>query len=143
MPDQQKDIRWLQRFENYQAALEALKEAVTLSEQRPLSRLEQQGLIQGFEFTHELAWKTLKDFLGYRGIQDVTGSRDAVRVAFREGIIINGELWMEMLKSRNLTSHTYREEVANEIAVKILKQYFDAFCELRKALLSWQENDKA
>lgn len=143
MPDQQKDIRWIQRFENYQAALEALKEAVTISKQRPLSRLEQQGLIQGFEFTHELAWKTLKDFLGYRGIQDVIGSRDAVRVAFREGIIINGELWMEMLKSRNLTSHTYREEVANEIAVKILKQYFGAFCELRKALLSWQENDKA
>ncbi|MGI2027822.1 nucleotidyltransferase substrate binding protein [Endozoicomonas acroporae] len=142
MSDKNEEIRWIQRFDNYQKALEALKEAVELSQQRRLSRLEQQGLIQGFEFTHELAWKTLKDFLSYRGIQGVIGSRDAVRVAFREGIIVDGELWMEMLKSRNLTSHTYREEVANEIAVKILTQYFSAFCELSKVLSNWQDDDQ-
>ncbi|WP_067584405.1 nucleotidyltransferase substrate binding protein [Endozoicomonas ascidiicola] len=142
MTDQQEDIRWIQRFDNYQKALEALKEAVELSQQRQLTRLEQQGLIQGFEFTHELAWKTLKDFLIYRGVQGIIGSRDAVRVAFREGIITEGELWMEMLKSRNLTSHTYREEVANEIAGKILKPYFNAFSELNKTLMNWLEHDR-
>ena len=63
MPNNNDDIRWIQRFDNYQRALDALQEAVELSQQRALSKLEQQGLIQGFEFTHELAWKTLKDFL--------------------------------------------------------------------------------
>ena len=77
MTDNNKDIRWIQRFDNYQRALHALEEAVELSRQRPLTRLEQQGLIQGFEFTHELAWKTLKDFLKYRGVSGVIGSRDA------------------------------------------------------------------
>lgn len=140
MANNNKDIRWIQRFDNYQRALHALEEAVELSRQRPLSRLEQQGLIQGFEFTHELAWKTLKDFLQYRGVSGVIGSRDAARVAFREGLVIDGELWMEMVKSRNLTSHTYREEVADEIAGKILQQYYCAFCELKSTLANWLDD---
>lgn len=140
MTDNNKDIRWIQRFDNYQRALHALEEAVELSRQRPLTRLEQQGLIQGFEFTHELAWKTLKDFLQYRGLSGVIGSRDAARVAFREGLVIDGELWMEMVKSRNLTSHTYREEVADEIAGKILQQYYCAFCELKSTLANWLDD---
>ena len=140
MANNNKDIRWIQRFDNYQRALHALEEAVELSRQRPLSRLEQQGLIQGFEFTHELAWTTLKDFLQYRGVSGVIGSRDAARVAFREGLVIDGELWMEMIKSRNLTSHTYREEVADEIAGKILQQYYCAFCELKSTLANWLDD---
>ncbi len=140
MTDNNKDIRWIQRFDNYQRALHALEEAVELSRQRPLTRLEQQGLIQGFEFTHELAWKTLKDFLQYRGLSGVIGSRDAARVAFREGLVIDGELWMEMVKSRNLTSHTYREEVADEIAGKILQQYYCALCELKSTLANWLDD---
>lgn len=140
MTDNNKDIRWIQRFDNYQRALHALEEAVELSRQRPLTRLEQQGLIQCFEFTHELAWKTLKDFLQYRGLSGVIGSRDAARVAFREGLVIDGELWMEMVKSRNLTSHTYREEVADEIAGKILQQYYCAFCELKSTLANWLDD---
>lgn len=137
MLNNNEDIRWKQRFDNYQRAFNALQEAVELAQQRPLSKLEQQGLIQGFEFTHELAWKTLKDFLDYRGVSGIIGSRDAARVAFREGLIADGETWMEMIKSRNLTSHTYREEVANDIAEKILKQYFSAFCKLKKTLSKW------
>ncbi|OED48298.1 nucleotidyltransferase [Endozoicomonas sp. (ex Bugula neritina AB1)] len=140
MSDKQQDIRWIQRFDNYQRALVALKEAVELSRQRPLSRLEQQGLIQGFEFTHELAWKTLKDFFDYRGVSGVIGSRDATRVAFREGVINQGELWMGMIKSHNLTSHTYREEVANEIAEKILNQYYPAFQALQTTLTGWLDD---
>lgn len=139
MPDN-NDIRWLQRFDNYQRALSALQEAVELTQQRALTKLEQQGLIQGFEFTHELAWKTLKDFLDYRGVSGVIGSRDAARVAFREGLVADGDIWMEMLKSRNLTSHTYREEVANDIADKILNLYFPAFCELKVMLSNWLDD---
>lgn len=138
--DKNKDIRWIQRFDNFQRALNFLQEAVELSQERLLTRLEQQGLIQGFEFTHELAWKTLKDFLDYRGVGGVIGSRDAARVAFREGIVIDGELWMEMIKSRNLTSYTYREEVADEIAGKILNGYYSAFCELKKPLTGWLDD---
>ena len=133
-------IRWVQRFENYQYALEALLEAVELSEQRPLTKLEQQGLIQEFEFTHELAWKTLKDFLDYRGVSGIIGSRDATRVAFREGLVSDGEVWMEMIKSRNLTSYTYREETANAIAEKILGQYFVAFKDLKTMLTNWLDD---
>ena len=141
MTHDNQDVRWIQRFDNYQRALLSLQEAIQLSQQRELSKLEQQGLIQGFEFTHELAWKTLKDFLEYRGISGVIGSRDAARVAFREGLVTEGAVWMEMIKSRNLTSHTYREEVANDIAQKIIDQYFNEFIALQATLLPWVEGE--
>ena len=117
------DIRWKQRFENYQRALAQLTEAVELAATRPLSKLEQQGLIQGFEFTHELAWNTLKDFLGYRGIGQIIGSRDATRAAFKVDLLDDGLTWMEMIKSRNLTPHTYNEEVVNKIVDQILNRH--------------------
>jgi nucleotidyltransferase substrate binding protein (TIGR01987 family) len=82
-----QDIRWIQRFNHFKKAFSQLKEAVELSEQRPLSKLEQQGLIQAFEYTHELAWKTLKDFLEERGVQNLYGSKDATRAAFKCGLI--------------------------------------------------------
>lgn len=81
------DIRWKQRFDNYKRALHQLTLAVLLLEQRPLSDLEQQGIIQGFEFTHELAWNVLKDYLEYEGIQGLMGSRSTVREAFKRGLI--------------------------------------------------------
>src|SRR5580658_5383482 len=91
-----KDIRWQQRFRNYRQALPRLTEAVRLSEERPLSELEQQGLIQGFEFTHELGWNVLKDYLETQGIGDVIGSKNATRQAFKNGLIADGEAWMDM-----------------------------------------------
>lgn len=138
MGDQQ-DIRWLQRFDNYQKALVRLQRAVELAGTRPLTELEQQGLIQGFEFTHELAWNTLKDFLVFRGVSNILGSRDATRAAFKADILEDGETWMEMIKSRNLSTHTYREEIANEIAANILTRYFPAFIQLREALTVWND----
>jgi nucleotidyltransferase substrate binding protein (TIGR01987 family) len=81
------DIRWQQRFSNYTKALEQLSDAVSLSRKRGLSKLEKQGLIQAFEYTHELAWKVLKDFLESRGKSDLYGSKDVTREAFRLGII--------------------------------------------------------
>ena len=82
-----RDIRWFQRFSNYNKALEQLQEAVTLSKTRPLSKLEKQGLIQCFEYTHELAWKTLKDFLETHGVSELFGSKDVTREAFKLGIL--------------------------------------------------------
>lgn len=127
------DIRWKQRFQNYQDALKKLEEAVLLSQERPLSELEQQGLIQAFEFTHELAWNTMKDFFEDQGPPaTIMGSRDATRQAFKTGLIEDGETWMDMIKSRNLSSHTYHREIANDIAGRIIASYFQQFKSLQK-----------
>jgi nucleotidyltransferase substrate binding protein (TIGR01987 family) len=126
-----KDIRWIQRFNNYRKALNQLQEAVELMKKRELSRLEKQGVIQAFEYTHELAWKTLKDFLEDRGNTDLFGSRDVTKEAFRLGLIENGEVWMQMIKSRNLTSHTYHESTADDIITLIKDVYFEEFVKLR------------
>ena len=129
-----QDIRWIQRFNHFVKALLQLKEAVVLAQERPLSKLEEQGLIQAFEFTHELAWNTLKDFLEERGVQNLYGSKDATREAFKTGLIENGEAWMNMIQSRNLTSHTYDEAIAAEIASAIRATYFAEFKALRMKL---------
>lgn len=121
------DTRWKQRFLNFELALPLLREAVKLSHQRPLSSLEQQGLIQAFEFTHELAWNVMKDFLAYQGSPDISGSRDAARIAFAQGLVVDGEGWMEMIKSRNQTSHTYNQSVADEITRLIVARYAGLF----------------
>ena len=81
-----KDIRWKQRLSNYQRVLQQLSDAVALGKQRPLSNLEQQGLIKAFEFTHELAWNVMKDYFQYQGNSPITGSRDAIREAFQRGL---------------------------------------------------------
>lgn len=122
-----QDIRWKQRFNNYLKALQTLDEAAALAQTRALSRLEQQGLIQSFEFTHELAWNVLKDFLSDKGIAGLIGSRDATRSAFKNGLIEQGEDWMAMIADRNLTSHTYDQETAEAIATHILQRYYPAF----------------
>ncbi len=122
-----QDIRWIQRFANYKKAFAQLKEAVELSEERELSNLEKQGLIQAFEYTHELAWKSLKDFLESKGAGKLYGSKDTTREAFKLGIIEDGETWMAMIVSRNETSHVYDEERVEAIAEVICGSYFFAF----------------
>lgn len=121
------DIRWHQRLDNFSSALSQLENAVSLSQQRPLSDLEKQGLIQAFEFTHELAWNLLKDYFAYQGNVSITGSRDAAREAFARGIIQNGSAWMEMIQSRNKTSHTYNKSVSEEITQKVASLYITEF----------------
>ena len=129
-----QDIRWKQRYGHFNQAFAQLQAAVELSRERPLSNLENQGLIQAFEFTHELAWNTLKDFLEDRGVSSLYGSRDATREAFKRGLIENGEAWMNMIQSRNLTSHTYDETTAAEIVNAILNSYFMEFVALQRKL---------
>ena len=92
-----------------------------------MSQIIKEGLIQRFEYTFEMAWKVMKDYALYQGISEIAGSRDAIRYAFSSNLITNGEMWMDMIKSRIKTSHTYNEETASEIYHKIINEYYDAF----------------
>lgn len=131
-----QDIRWIQRFSNYKKALVQLEAAVKITIERELSDLEKQGMIQGFEYTHELAWNTLKDYLEYQGNNSIKGSRDATREAFKIELISDGEAWMDMIKSRNKSSHTYNEETANDIVTAIINIYYPLFVELQTIMQS-------
>lgn len=125
------DTRWLQRFNNYKKALKQLDDAVALSKTRELSLLEKQGLIQAFEFTHELAWNMLKDYLEYQGNQEIRGLRDAIREAFKVGLIDDGATWMETIKARNITSHAYDEELVRSASQVISNEYIVLFDTLK------------
>ena len=137
------DIRWIQRFNNFQKAYTQLKEAVELAGERPLSNLERQGLIQAFEYTHELAWNTLKDFLENRGTGGLYGSKDATREAFKRELIEDGQTWMDMIQSRNLSTHTYEEATAARIADSIIRSYFPAFGAFLKKMQALAAEEQA
>ena len=130
------DIRWKQRFENYLKALKQLEDGVSLVKQRVPTNIEKQGIIKAFEFTHELGWNVMKDYLEYQGISNLIGSRDAIRESFRVGLVDDGEVWMAMIKSRNLSSQTYHEATADSIIQQIVNSYQDA---LRKFADKLQE----
>ena len=128
------DVRWLQRLDNYGRALATLQRAVALAQERALSELEEQGLIQAFEFSHELSWLLLKDFLVDQGVSGISGSREAV---VRELLTPGSEAtWMGMIRSRNLTSHIYNPALAREIAEMIVERYAPALQELQSTLAS-------
>jgi nucleotidyltransferase substrate binding protein (TIGR01987 family) len=136
-----QDIRWQQRLANYNRALAQLTRAVELAQTRALSELEKQGLIQAFEFVFELAWNLMKDYFLYQGNPAISGSRDAIRTAFKQGLIADGEGWMEMIKSRNQTAHTYNESVANAIAGSISAQYQALFVEFQQYMQALADAD--
>jgi nucleotidyltransferase substrate binding protein (TIGR01987 family) len=128
-----QDIRWQQRFKNYQKALDQLRKFISKGE---LSELEEQGLIKAFEYTYELAWVTLKDFLEYQGHAGIYGSRDAIRKAFELNLVQDGQGWMDMLESRNKTSHTYNQETADEICQAVQTRYFQLLQRLEETLMA-------
>ena len=130
----QRDIRWQQRLTNYSKALRQLEKAVNEARDRELSELEKLGLIHTFEFTHELAWNVMKDNFRYQGNTSVHGSRDATREAFSNGLINDGDTWMEMILSRNETSHTYNEETVEEIFSLIVEKYYKAFIDFEHTM---------
>lgn len=125
------DIRWEHRFTNFRKALNQLGKFIDKGD---LSELERQGLVKAFEYTYELAWNTLKDFLEYQGHTEIFGSRDAIRKAFELNLIEDGQKWMDMLASRNKTSHTYNEETAEEICREVKEVYFHLFQQLEEKL---------
>ena len=136
MTQRKKDIRWVQRFSNYKSALNQLKDAVELYNNRELSLIEKQGMIQAFEFTHELAWKVLKDYLEYQSAIKIRGSRDAVKESFKIDLINDGQTWIEMIETRNNTSHTYDKEIAENTVLDIVEKYFSEFIDLEKEMES-------
>lgn len=121
------DIRGQQRFMNFKKAHSQLADAVSLMEQRTLSNLEKQGTIHTFEYTYELAWNLLRDYLIWQGHTELTGSRDTIREAFKRELIDDGHVWMAMLQDRNRTVHTYNEATANEILANIRRNYASLF----------------
>lgn len=125
------DIRWRQRFANYKKALQQLTKFIDKAD---LNELEQQGLIKAFEYTYELGWNLLRDFLVDRGNTSIYGSRDAIREAFSAGLIKDGEGWMAMYADRNKTSHTYNEDTADEITRNVFTRYFPVFVALREKM---------
>jgi nucleotidyltransferase substrate binding protein (TIGR01987 family) len=150
----EQDIRWEQRFSNFVKALRKLSQAVEyikdnlINEDEPidgsdighvLDEMIKEGLIQRFEYTHELAWNVMKDYATFQGNPNVGGSRDATREAFQLKLVSDGKIWMDMIGSRNKTSHTYNEETADEIYSKILTEYYPAFLEFQKNM----ENKKS
>ncbi len=116
--------RWEQRFRNYSKVLGQLELFISKGE---LNSMEEQGLIKAFEYTFELAWKTLQDFLREQGYPDIAGPRPTIEQSFQDGYIADGEGWMRMQRSRNLTSHTYNEDTATEIAAMIKTEYIQLF----------------
>ena len=138
------DIRWLQRLENFTNALNELEQATHLREQRQLSRLEAMGLIQAFEFTYELGWNLMKDYLSYEGVNDLAGSRSTIREAVTRGLLseTDGRTWMEMLQNRNRTSHLYDEEAVRAIEQTIVEEYREAFASLRATLDARAANER-
>ncbi|MEM4248026.1 MAG: nucleotidyltransferase substrate binding protein [Candidatus Nanoarchaeia archaeon] len=137
-----QDIRWTQRFNQFSKAFAQLKEAIELSKQRSLSKLEEQGLVQSFEYTHEIAWNVLKDFLEDKGAKKLYGSKDATREAFKVGLIENGEIWMQMIESRNLSSHSYNEETARQIVSAIINLYFSEFANFHDKMEKLKEEQE-
>jgi len=119
MEDQ--DIRWMQRFQNFEKALSHLDVALQLKDP---DILQKAGIIQFFEMSYELAWNTIKDYLEMQGFFDVKSPRDAFKKAFEIGLIEDGHSWMDLLLDRNLTSHAYDEEKATEVEKLIHQKYY-------------------
>ncbi|MBI2257802.1 MAG: nucleotidyltransferase substrate binding protein [Flavobacteriia bacterium] len=132
----EQDIRWKQRFSNYEKALSHLRDAVELYADTE-NDLIKEGIIQRFEFTHELAWNVMKDFLEEEGIKNVFGSKSATKEAFNKGLISDGQVWIDMIESRNKTVHTYHQNILEEEFEKIVSNYyplFQSFCTKMKTL---------
>ena len=127
------EIRWEQRFENFQKSLRNLEETVACVQQEGLSKIYTMALIQAFEISFELGWKTMKDYLEFDGIK-VTTPREVIKSAFSNEIITDGQSWIDMMNARNKTSHTYQEPLAQQLANDIINNYTPLFTELEKFL---------
>lgn len=131
-----KDIRWQQRFNNLKKAFDQLERFIRAED---LNEMEKQGLIKAFEYTYELSWKTLQDLLKDKGYLDVAGPKPVIRQSFQDGYLRQGQAWMGMIDSRNLSTHTYDESTAEELTSKIKSLYYYLF----EDLISKLEEEKS
>lgn len=132
---EEKTERWRQRLATFDKALVRMDEVVTLWHSRKLSDLERDGMILRFEYTQELAWKLLKNYIENQGEAQMGGSRDTIRQAFRLGLIENSEPWFDMLESRNLTSHVYDEATEMTVIKRIVDTYYPILSLLHAEML--------
>jgi nucleotidyltransferase substrate binding protein (TIGR01987 family) len=139
------NIRWKQRFNNYISALRTVEEAIDLSKERSLSNLEKQGLIKGFEFTLELAWKMLKDYFEEEEvpIEGIKGSKNIIRTAFKHELIEQGDVWMKMIEDRNKSSHAYDLETAELLVKDIINLFYAEFKALAKRFTKLHDENEA
>jgi len=128
-----EDIRWKQRFDNYCRAYGQMNKAVEAHACQPDNELIQMALVKAFEMTFELAWKTMKDYLRYNGI-DVKLPREVIKQAFANDIIVDGQLWIDMLENRNVMAHVYDEARAHETVNQICQHYLPALEQLHQFL---------
>lgn len=132
------DIRWKQRFQNFEKAFNVFQRRVDEYREYPEQEAYQMALIQGFEVLFELSWNTLKDYLENEGYDAVKNAKQAIRIGFQDEIITDAENWMEALKKRNLTSHTYNENILNETLTFLNDVFYplvrDFYFKLKKEL---------
>lgn len=121
-----EDIRWKQRFQNFQSAYRLLEDAIVIKQP---TEVERAGIIQFFEMTFELSWKLLKDYLEQEGFI-VKTPRQVLKQAFQTEIIDDGEIWLNALSDRNLTAHTYEEKTAAKVERAIRAEYYPAIVKL-------------
>lgn len=138
-----QDIRWIQRYANFHKACQRLL-GVTQSGHSidDFSELEQEGVIQRFEYTFELAWKTLQDLLIYKGYEFMTGPNGTLKMAFEDGLISDHERWRKMAKSRNTLSHVYDDEEVREIIMLIFSEYAPLLDELDKQFETLSQDEQ-
>lgn len=129
--DKNRLSRLKEKFESFSKSLSKLKEAL---EKEHIDDYILNATIQRFEFTYELAWKLLKEYLAYNGITDVRTPREVFKEAFATEIIGEGDIWIEMINDRNLTSHTYDEGQAKDIYIRIKKKYFPMLIKVRNTI---------
>ncbi len=123
--------RFKERFEEYKKALKRLEEAL----QEEKTEIVIDGVLHRFEFTFELAWKTMKDCLEYLGVSQKTGSpRENIQMAFKQGLIDDGETWIDIMLDRNSLAHLYDEDTSREIYDRIKEKYVTEFEKLEKKL---------
>lgn len=124
-------LRWVERFENYEKAKENLDKTKEYILQNGINDIFIMALVQAFEIAFELAWKTQKDYLEYNGIK-VNTPRETIKESFQNDVIQDGQTWIDMMESRNKTSHTYNLEFANKLANEILEKHIPQFEKLYK-----------
>lgn len=129
-----KDIRWIQRFNNFNKALNSLSAAIAEYRENEKDEIVKVGMIKFFEMTYELAWNTMKDYYENQGESGIQGSKDAIKLSFTRGLITDAQNWFNMVDSRKLSVHTYDEDTANEIAKDIVDTYFSLFIQLQTRL---------
>ena len=118
------NLRWKQRFENFENAYNVLVRMIERKNLTPNDEAVEMALIQSFEFTYELAWNTMKDYLEFEGFDNLAGSKQVIRTAFKAGLIENAEGWLNAVQKRNIASHTYDQNVLFEGVVFVSNDYF-------------------